>query len=221
MLKIVDVKLPKEIFGADVNLKLLAQANHVAQSRAHVGLRNTKTRSEVNRTTKKVYKQKGTGGARHGSRRANLFVGGGVIFGPRPLKRVLEISKSLSKAAMISAFSYKAKEKLVLVVSGADKVAKTKEVAEFVKGLKGKKFTFLLSENSKKTVRFVRNLANVKVLGFKEAGVLDILNGGTLLIDEMSFEKAPVKAEKKVEVKEKPVKTAKPAAKKVIKKSSK
>jgi len=80
------VILPKE-FGIKVNPLLLAQAIYVYEDRAHVGLRKTKTRSEVERTTKKVYRQKGTGGARHGSRRAPIFVGGGVALGPRPLKR--------------------------------------------------------------------------------------------------------------------------------------
>ena len=68
------MNLPKE-FDQKLNMPLLAQAVHVYEERSHVGLRNTKTRSEVNRTTKKIYKQKGTGGARHGSRRANLYVG--------------------------------------------------------------------------------------------------------------------------------------------------
>ena len=80
--------LPKE-FSQKVNLALLAQAVHVFEERGHVGLRKTKTRSEINRTTKKIYKQKGTGGARHGSRRANLYVGGGVALGPRPIRRIL------------------------------------------------------------------------------------------------------------------------------------
>ncbi len=199
MLKIVEVKLPKETFGKEVNLKLLAQANHVGTSRAHIGLRNTKTRSEVNRTTKKIYKQKGTGGARHGSRRANVFVGGGVVFGPRPLKRVLSLSRNAKNAAKVSALSAKAKDKEVMVVGGVSKIAKTKEVAEFVKKLEGKRFTFLVSEKSKGVYRFFQNLANVRVVNYKDANVLDILNGGMLLIDESVFEtkKEEVKSKKK------------------------
>ena len=89
-----DLTLPKS-FDEEINMNTLAQALRIYEERAHPGLRNTKTRSEVNRTTKKVYKQKGTGGARHGSRRANLFVGGGVVFGPRPDRRMLNISDKL------------------------------------------------------------------------------------------------------------------------------
>ncbi len=197
MLKIVEFKLPKETFGQAVNLPLLAQANYVDTSRAHVGLRNTKTRSEVNRTTKKVYKQKGTGGARHGSRRANLFVGGGIIFGPRPLKRVLILSQSLKNAAKVAAFSAKSKDKEVAVVSGLTKIAKTKEAAEFVKKLAAKRFTFLLSDKSQGAFRFLRNLANVRAVSYKDANALDILNGGMLLIDESVFaDKVKTKSEK-------------------------
>ena len=127
MLKIIETKLPKEVFGEKVNLNLLAQVNHVYTERSHTGLRSTQTRSEVNRTTKKVYKQKGTGGARHGSRRANLFVGGGVIFGPRPVRRILNLSQKVKAAGKIAAFSAKSMAKEVMVVSGLSSVTKSKE----------------------------------------------------------------------------------------------
>jgi large subunit ribosomal protein L4 len=209
MLKIIEYKLPKEIFGQEINLKLLAQANFVFSSRAHIGLRNTKTRSEVNRTTKKVYKQKGTGGARHGSRRANVFVGGGIIFGPRAEKRVLTLSKGLKQAARISAFSAKAKDKEISVVSGVSKIAKTKEVAEFLKKLTAKRFTVLLSDKSGVANKFLRNLSNVRAVGYKDANALDILNGGQILIDEEVFEKKETKVAKKEVVSAKAGKTAK------------
>lgn len=198
MLKIVDFKLPKETFGAEINLKLLSQANYVYSDRNHTGLRSTKTRSEINRSTKKVYKQKGTGGARHGSRRANLFVGGGVIFGPRPIKRILTLSQSIRNAARIVAFSAKSKEKEIAVVSGFAGVAKTKEVAEFLKKQTATRFTLLISEKSRSIVRFAKNLSNAKVITYKDASAFDIWNGGMLLIDETVFEakKEDVKSKK-------------------------
>jgi large subunit ribosomal protein L4 len=188
MLKIIDFKLPKETFEAKVNIKLLAQANHILVDRAHTGLRNTKTRSEVNRTTKKIYKQKGTGGARHGSRRANLYVGGGIIFGPRPLHRIRILPQAIKNAAKIAAFSLKNKEKQVFVVSGISKLAKTKEVSEFLKTLKSKRFTFLISEKSISVLKFLRNVENVKAVFYPKASALDIFNGGTIVIDEDVFE---------------------------------
>ncbi len=150
--------LPKGMFEVTPNLNLLAQAVHVYEERGHVGLRKTKTRSEVNRTTKKVYKQKGTGGARHGSRRANVFVGGGVALGPRPERRILTLPQALRNKAKIYAFSLKAKEKEIIVISGLSKIAKTKEAGEF--------------------------LAKVG----KDANAFDIYTGGILVLDENIFE---------------------------------
>jgi large subunit ribosomal protein L4 len=223
MLKVSEVKLPVKTFGAEVNLSLLAQANYVQTDRAHIGLRNTKTRGEINRTTKKVYKQKGTGGARHGSRRANVFVGGGVVFGPRAGKRVVSLSKSLRNAAKVAAFSARAKEKQVLTVSGTSKVAKTKEVAEFVKKLEGKRFTFVVSDKAKETMRFFRNLKNVEAVFFKDITAKQILTGGIILVDEEVFEKAN-KEEKKIGAKTEvklEKKEAVKSVKKVVKKASK
>ncbi len=195
--KVGEMDLPKAIFGQKVNLKLLAQANHVYEERAHIGLRNTKTRSEVNRTTKKIYKQKGTGGARHGSRRANLYVGGGIIFGPRPLRRVLDMSQSQKKAAILSAYSAKAKAAEIIALRGISALAKTKEAGGFLAGItketKAKRFTFMLAEESLPIFKFLRNLGNVTTVLYKNASAFDIIGAGTIVLDESIFEKKSVK----------------------------
>lgn len=184
--------LPKDVFEAKVNLNLLAQAIHVYEDRDHVGLRNTKTRSEVNRVTKKVYKQKGTGGARHGSRRANLYVGGGVVFGPRPLHRILTLSKALKNKAKIYAFSLKAGEKEVVVISGISKLTKTKEAGEFMEKIGGARFTFILSELSRPAIKFLRNLRIARSVFYKNINAYDIFIGGKLVLDAEIFEDGKV-----------------------------
>lgn len=214
-----DVSLPKE-FDVKINLPLLSQAVHVYEDRAHVGFRSTKTRSEINRTTKKVYKQKGTGGARHGSRRANLFVGGGVIFGPRPLKRILTLPNKLKIQAKYIAYAAKAKEDRMVMAMGLSKVEKTKTVSELIIALekvtKAKKFTFVLSDEAMTAARSIKNLAKAKVVSFKDANVYDIFTGGMIVIDEGVIEankdSKTVKAVKSIKT-VKPVK--KVAAKKV------
>jgi len=180
--------LPKDLFEAKPNLNLLAQAIHVYEERAHVGLRNTKTRSEVNRTTKKIYKQKGTGGARHGSRRANLFVGGGVVFGPRPIRRILNLSKALKNKAKTYAFSLKASEKEVVVASGISKLIKTKDASDFIKKVGGKRFTFVLSEKARPVLKFLRNLKVARSVFYKDINAYDIFVGGKLVLDSEIFE---------------------------------
>ncbi len=192
--------LPKE-FGEIVNETLLAQAIRVYEERSHVGLRNTKTRSEINRTTKKVYAQKGTGGARHGSRRSNVFVGGGVIFGPRPLRRVLELPSKLKNLAKNAALVAKVIAHEVVVVEDLIKVNKTKMAGELrsvlSKEFKSKKFTFVTSEANKILSRFLRNLKDTNNVSFKQASALDIFKGGTVILDASIFEtQKPVKVEK-------------------------
>lgn len=185
--------LPRDVFEVKPNLNMLAQAIHVYEERGHVGLRRTQTRSEVNRTTKKVYAQKGTGGARHGSRRANLFVGGGVALGPRPERRELTLSQSQKNKAKVYAFSLKAGEKEIVIVDGISKVVKTKEAGDFLKKLtkdtKAERFTFVLSEKAIEAWRSLKNLAEAKTVLYKDANALDIYNGGMLVLDNGIFEK--------------------------------
>ncbi len=185
-----DAGLPKE-FDQKVNLPLLAQAIHVYEERGHVGLRKTKTRSEVNRTSKKLYKQKGTGGARHGSRRANVFVGGGVALGPRPIRRVLNLPNDIKSKARIFAFAMKAEEKQIVFVSGVAKLDKTKAAEELVKALTkatgAKRFTFVLSEKSKEAVKALRNLVHAKAIFYKDSNALDIYRGGMIVMDNEIF----------------------------------
>ena len=192
--KLEDISLPKE-FGEKENLPLLAQAVRVYEERSHIGFAKTKTRSEVNRTTKKIYKQKGTGGARHGARSAPIYVGGGTAHGPKPIRRVLTLSKKMTKLALSQALSSKLSQKQVFVINGIEKLAKTKEVGDFLKkiskieGIKSKKFTFILSEKNIPAKRYLKNLEGVKIDVYKDLNVFNVLFGGTLIFDGQIFAK--------------------------------
>src|SRR3989344_3368471 len=110
-----DVSLPKEYVKTNA-VSLLAQAVRVFEDRTHFGLSRVKTRSEVNISKKKIYKQKGTGGARHGAKSAHIFVGGGVVHGPTGMKRDLVLPLNMKKKALRIALSNKfASGKAVLV----------------------------------------------------------------------------------------------------------
>lgn len=217
--KLEDFTLPKE-FEKEVNLNLLAQASRVYEDLGHFGLRKTKTRSEVNRTKKKVYKQKGTGGARHGSKNAPIFVGGGVAFGPRPISRVLELSQKMRNVAKNMAITLKVKEKEMVLIDGVEKIAKTKEanavLEKVAKDLNKKKFTFAASEENRGSIKFFRNLANTESISFRNITALNVLKGGILVVDKAVFNqsKKEVKVEKK-EVKKVEKKEVKKVAKKV------
>lgn len=197
-----ELTLPKE-FGEEVNMNLLAQAIRVYSDRSHTGLAKTQTRAEVNRTKKKLYKQKGTGGARHGSRRAPIFVGGGVAHGPRPVKRELVLPLKMKKKALGISLSLRGKAEQIVIVSGLDKVKKTKEAQTLIdklsKEIKGvKKFTFVLSESTLEVNRALRNIKNVSIVQYKNLNAHQVFFGGGLVIDKTVFEKAPKeKVEKK------------------------
>ena len=191
--KLAETSLPKD-FAVKENLNLLAQAKRVIEENAHVGLASAKTRTEVNRTTKKWYKQKGTGGARHGARSAPIFVGGGVAHGPRPLRRKLSLNRKMARLAVKVALSLKFKQKEAYVVEGIKLLKKTAEGAVFIKklvkgeSLKVEKFTFILSRENLKTGKLLRNLKDVRVVFFETLTVADLVNGRILILDEAVFE---------------------------------
>jgi len=218
--KLSDFTLPKR-YQVEVNLNLLAQAKRVYEDGSHPGLRKAKTRSEVIRTKKKVYKQKGTGGARHGSKNAPIFVGGGVAHGPRPLRRVLELPKKMKEMALNMAISLKAKNGEMILVDGVGKIEKTREAASFLskieKEVKGPRFTFASAEKNSNSLRFFRNLKNVSSLPFRNINAFNTLMAGSLVVDKDAFEAVKETKEVKKEVKEVVKKTVKRQVKKIKK----
>src|SRR6266404_5428662 len=107
------VSLPGEMFGEKVNKALLAQAVRVYLANQRQGNASTKTRGEVDGSTAKIYRQKGTGRARHGSKRAPIFVKGGIVFGPKPRDFSLSLPQKMKRKALFSALSAKVKDKEV------------------------------------------------------------------------------------------------------------
>lgn len=151
-----DAALPVELFGVKVKPTLLAQAVRVYLSNQRQSPAKTKTRGEVAKTTKKMYRQKGTGRARHGSYAAPIFVGGGIAHGPSGEQNYhLNLPPKMKRLALLGALSTKAKQKEIKVISGADAASgKTKEVA----WLSGK----VLIISSKAAINFNRATNNLK-----------------------------------------------------------
>lgn len=187
--KLEPTQLPKD-FSHEGSLGLLAQAVRVYEDNSHVGYRKTKTRSEVNRTKKKWYKQKGTGGARHGAKSAPIFVGGGIAHGPRPVKRKLSLSKQLVKKALPIAVSLKIKENKIIVVSGLSKIAKTKEAGILTgKLFKNENILLIVSPQNLPVKRYFKNLKNVKVLAFSKLNAFRLYKAQAVIFDSDIFTK--------------------------------
>jgi large subunit ribosomal protein L4 len=172
------VDLPAEIFEAEINIDLMHQALVRQMANARLGTHKAKTRGEVNRTKAKWYRQKGTGRARHGSRNAPIFVGGGKAFGPRPRKYTKDMPRKMRRAALRSALSALVRDDQLIVVDEfklAD--SKTAAAQDALRNLAGDASTLvLLPGRDEQVERSVRNLASAQVLNANYLNIRDLFN---------------------------------------------
>jgi len=200
------VKLPT-YFDEKMNIDLLSQAIYVFQDRRHPGLAKAKTRGDVKISTRKIYRQKGTGGARHGAKSAPIFVGGGVTHGPKGFKRILKLNKNLKRKALKITMAIKAFQGKVYLVDGIEKATKTSQIDKFLNAVFGNKkilnVIFALSDKSGRAQQAIRNITGVKVQNYRNLNALDIYLAGDLVIDNAVFAKKLVK--KAIEIKSKKV----------------
>jgi len=170
-------ELPASIFEANINRALMHQALVRQLANARLGTHEAKTRAEVNRSTAKIYRQKGTGRARHGSRKAPIFVGGGKAHGPQPRKYTKAMPRKMRRAALCSALSVRAGAgDIVLLDDIRMDVPKTKTVATLVMALtKGESALLLLPERNETVEKSARNLEHVKALRANYLNVRDLL----------------------------------------------
>ena len=183
--KIKDTNLNKEIFGIEVNDKVLKDAIVVAQSSLRQGTAKTKTRSEVSGGGRKPWKQKGTGRARKGSIRAVQWVGGGIAFGPTPRSYSKKQNRKERRLALKSAWTYKAKEGAITVVDAIKlETPKTKEIINILNNLKlnDTKTMIVVKEYEENLILASRNLQNIVVVLPSEISVLDLVSSNKVLI---------------------------------------
>jgi len=184
------VVLPESIFNIDPNdhAIYLDVKQYLANQRQ--GTHKTKDKSEISLSTRKIKRQKGTGGARAGSLKSGVFVGGARIFGPKPHLYGFKLNKKLKQLARISALSHKAKSNNVIVVEDFSMEApKTKEFVQFNKNLKidDKKSLFVLTEQNKTIYLSSRNLKGKKVVTISDLNTYDIINASVLIFSESSI----------------------------------
>lgn len=193
-LDVVDVKgvkngtvdLPKEVFGVTPNKALIAQAVRVYLANQRQGTSSTKTRGEVKGSTRKIYRQKGTGKARHGAITAPIFVGGGITFGPKPRDFEMKFPKKMKKQALFSALSEKASTGAIRVIEG-DFSGKTKEVASLLKKLnltdkRGKVARVLLVvDGVKKTVKASKNIGGLSIESAKTVTTYTVVTNKNII----------------------------------------
>jgi large subunit ribosomal protein L4 len=185
-----EIELPDDIFGARVSTPLMNQALVRQQANARLGTHNTRTRGEVRGSTRKIYRQKGTGRARHGSIKVNLWPGGGVAHGPKPRSYRKKMPRKMRRAAYRSALSVKAQNGQVVVLDVLEMDApKTRDMIELLQrlGLEGS-VLIMLPEKNENVERSARNLPDVKALRASYLNIRDILGHDTLLLPQRSLQ---------------------------------
>lgn len=184
-------RLPKEIFGLEMNSDLVHQVVVSQMSNRRQGTVQTKDRGDVSGGGKKPWRQKGTGRARHGSNRSPIWKGGGVTFGPQKEKNYQKtIPVKMRKKALLMVLSEKAKNGMLVVMEElkAEK-GKTKEIFNILKKMPCFKKSILIAlpENDKKIVLASRNIPKTKTMEARELNALDALNHQYLIIPKESI----------------------------------
>ncbi len=176
-----EVTLP-EGFATETPKALVAQAFHVYRERAHTGLPQVLTRGEVSLTTKKMYKQKHTGNARHSSARAPIFVGGGVTHGPKGIKTTHYLSKKLKVHSRRGSIALKIAENAVHFIDLSG-ITKTKEAATVIKMTGAKTVLLALTPKNWALAKAFRNIDGVSILSWDQVNAYAVLMNQVLLVD--------------------------------------
>ena len=183
------IDLDENLFGLEPRVDILHRVVRWQRNNAQAGTHKVKTRSEVSYSTKKIYRQKGTGGARHGARSAPIFRGGGVYKGPTPRSHGHELPKKVRVLGLKHALSAKAKAGELVVIDAAVSNGKTSTLAKMVSNL-GWKRALIIDGNAvnENFAQAARNIEGLDILPTMGANVFDILKRDTLVITKAGLE---------------------------------
>ena len=179
-----EIALNDEIFGAEVHVSAMHAVVRAYMNAQRQGTQSAKTRTEVRGGGRKIYRQKGTGNARHHGRRAPQFTHGGVVFAPKPRDYRISVPKKVRRLAMKSALTCKVNDNEFVVVDNIELAeAKTKNVVAMLKALGAdKKALIVTADNNEMVVRASNNIPNVKTAFIGSMNVVDILNCDKMII---------------------------------------
>ncbi len=183
------IALSESVFGIEPNDHAIYLDVKQNMANKRQGTHKSKEKWEISKSTKKIKRQKGTGGARAGSLKSPLFVGGGRVFGPQPREYGFKLNKKLKQLARKSALSYKAKDNEILVLEDFNfDEPKTKKFIEILKNFKieNGKVLFVLHDKDENLRLSARNLQKAKIISASDLNTYDILNSNKLVISESS-----------------------------------
>jgi large subunit ribosomal protein L4 len=185
------VELDEAVFGVEPNDHVIWLDVRSIQAAARQGTHKTKERAEVSYSTRKLFRQKGTGGARRGSRKSPLLRKGGTIFGPRPHEYHVRVNRKTKQLARRSAIAYKLRDESLRIVEDLQfDVPKTRDMAAFIKdnGLTERKVLLLTASHDETAHRSGRNLPKVNVLPAANASTVDLLGAQAIVVTEGAIE---------------------------------
>lgn len=183
------LELPDDIFGIEPNDHVIYLAVKQYQAAQRQGTHKVKTRAEVHGASRKLHRQKGTGGSRKGNIRNPLYKGGGTVFGPKPHSYDFKLNKKVKDLAKVSALSYKTKNNALVVVENFKLDApKTKQVTDALKNLKinDKKTLFVVDEFNDNLFLSLRNISKVESTVLADLNTYDIVNADVVVLTENS-----------------------------------
>jgi large subunit ribosomal protein L4 len=185
------VDLPDEVFGVQVNVPVMHRVVRAQLAAARAGTHSTKTRSEVRGGGAKPWRQKGTGRARQGSRRAPQWTGGGVVFGPAPRDHTVRVNKKEKVLALRSALTDRRAGGNLVVVDGLDfdapKTARAVELLDTL-GLAGRRLLFVVDGLEEAAIKSFRNLPAVHLITFDQLNTYDVLASDAVVFTRDSLE---------------------------------
>ena len=187
-----DIELDDRVFNQKINEDAVHQVVNAQLASIRQGTASTKSRGEVNGGGRKPWRQKGTGRARHGSIRSPLWVGGGIIFGPKPRSYQQKVNKKVKKLALRSILTDKLNHENILVVDDIQfDQPKTKQVMELLASLKleGKKVIIVIPEKNANLYLSARNIPGVKTLLVEALNAYDLLNNDCIVMTERAVAK--------------------------------
>jgi len=181
------VELPDDIFNIEPNDHVIYLAVKQYNAAQRAGTHKTKTRAEVKGSSKKLHRQKGTGGSRKGNIRNPLYKGGGTVNGPLPHKYTLKLNRKVKDLAKMSALSYKARESKIVVVEDLNlETPKTKTFAEMMQALtpEARRTMFILPEYNANAYLSARNVPNNKTVVLSDMNTYDLMNASMIVFTE-------------------------------------
>jgi len=195
------IDLPEEIFGVDPNNHVIYLAVKQYLAAQHQGTHKVKTRAEVKGASRKLHRQKGTGGSRKGNIRNPLYKGGGTVFGPKPHGYDIKLNRKVKDLAKMSALTHKAKANSIMIVEDITMEApKTRAFADILNSLKvaDKKTLFVAPEFDENVFASARNIPSVLASVLSDMNTYDVMNADVLVLSESAakiFTEEEVEAE--------------------------